>query len=129
MNLDLEKLVKEQIANLDIEQMVREEIRKLISEDSKRKIFKMVDEKVKEMIANEITIQLDKPIMTDDGFGRRENYPDFETLFRTAIIKRMNESWEVKRTIENIVKNRVDDLFKNKQKEVAAKMAEELLKQ
>jgi len=124
MDIDIKDLIKEAIENIDVSSLVRIEIRELITQQ----VQKLIDQKASSLIIGEIQNVLNGKVKTDDGWGKKFEYDSFADLFKKKLLEKMNDSWDIKRNIESIIKSRVDDLFKNEYKSTANFMADRLLK-
>lgn len=88
----------------------------------KSKLDGKAEKIIDEMIKTELKVALDNEINTDDGWGKKEHYENFESLFKTKFKEKMNKDWEMKRVIERAVEERLDKLFKERTKEVTEKI-------
>lgn len=111
MELTVERLVRERIDQMDIEYYVRESVRALVSDQVKAAIKPILDQELKIIIQNEIEIIFTTEVTTDDGWGNRVTYSTFEALFKAEFQKKLNDTYQVKRTIEGLVKDRVTALI------------------
>ena len=116
--MTIEELIKEQIEQLDIKSMVQYEIKKLISDDVKREITKVTKEEIQRIIKTEIEICMSKGIQTDDGWGKKESYTSFEELFKKHFKAALDSTYEMKRTIENHVKQKTETLVKEQTRQI-----------
>lgn len=126
--MQLEDIVKEKLNEIDLSDIVAQEVRTIISEPLRREIAKYTAERIKALIDVEIEIALTKPVKTDDGWGKKKEYANFEELYKQAFAEKINGAYEVKSTIEKTVKARVDELFKTNAQVVINKIAAELTK-
>ena len=116
--MTIEELIKDQIEQLDIKSMVQYEIKKLISDDVKRGITKVTKEEIQRIIKTEIEICMSKGVQTDDGWGKKENYTSFEEFFKKHFKTALDSTYEVKKTIENHVKQTTATLVKEQTKQI-----------
>ena len=126
--MEIEKLIEKQIAGIDYEYLVRDEIRRSLTGDIKREIHSVIKNRVEELINLEIDIVLSGKVFTDDGWGKKGQYDSFETLFKSVFHEKLNSSWDMKRLLENKVKERVSALFENKKAEAVEKVVDEMTK-
>ena len=126
MEINIESLVKERIENMDLDFVVKEIIGSLITKDVRETINKVVKEECLAMIRERIAVILNGPVKTDDGWGKREEYPSFADLFKKEIAARMNDSYDVNREIAKQVESRVKSIMDNQYKEVIEKIVNEL---
>ena len=126
--MQIEDIVKEKLNEIDLNDIVADEVRQIISEPLRRKIAEYTAERIKALIDVEIEIAINKPVKTDDGWGKRKEYANFEELYKQIFAEKINGAYEIKRTIENTVKARVDELFKANAQVVIKKIADELTK-
>jgi len=128
MELNIEELIKDQIAEIDIRSSVNSVVRQMVEPEVKQKIKKLTDKRVTEIIDLEIQEIMSKGVETDDGWGKKAKYPSFEELFKTEFRKRIDSTYEVKRLIDESIKKQVEDLFRANGQTIAKKFAEELIK-
>jgi hypothetical protein len=126
LSINIEEMVKREIEEMDIPSIVKSIVNKLISDDVRKEINKIVQESCKRMVNAEIMKQLDGEVETDNGWGDRKKFNSFEDMFRAEFKKRLDGQYEIKRVIESAVKEKVSDLFKEKQKEAIDKVVKEL---
>jgi len=124
--MDLTEILKNKIEEIDLDVIVRGEIKELISYDVKESIRSIVKKEIEDIIHEEIKSVMKKPIKTDDGWGNKNEYPDFESLFKSEFANRLNRTWEMKSTIEKAVKDRVSALFNANLTEVVQKFVDSI---
>lgn len=114
----IEKIVRENIENkledYDFSYLFRDVIRGKLTQKADNIIDDMLKEEIQNVLNNEIN--------TDDGWGRREHWDNFEALFKTKFNEKMNKDWEMRQIIETTIKNRLNELFKSKTKEITEKI-------
>ena len=132
MDLNIESLVeaqvKRELENMDLREIVENEVRRVVSNGIGKEIVSKVSLLADQMIAEECRKELDGEVETDDGWGHRKTYSSFEELFRETFKNRMNSSYDVKREIEKLVKERVESLIKQDYNKVLEKIVDELSK-
>ena len=126
--MEIEKLIEKQIAGIDYEYLVRDEIRRSLTDNIKREIHSVIKNRVEELINLEIDIVLSGEVFTDDGWGKKGKYNSFADLFKSTFQEKLNSSWDMKRLLENKVKERVSALFENKKAEAVEKVVDEMTK-
>jgi hypothetical protein len=126
MEINIESLVKERIEDMDLDYVVKEIIGGLIAKDVKETISRTVKEECLVMIRERIADALNGPVKTDDGWGKKEEYPSFGDLFKKEMAARMKDSYDVKREIAKQVEARVKSIMDNQYKEVVEKIVNEL---
>jgi hypothetical protein len=126
MEINIESLVKERIEDMDLDFMVKEIIGSLITKDVRETINRAVKEECLVMIRERIANALDGPVSTDDGWGKKEEYPTFADLFKREMSARMKDSYDVRREIGKQVEARVRSIMENQYKEVIEKIVNEL---
>lgn len=127
--MTIEDLIKEQIEKLDIKSLVMSEIRRLVSDDVKRSIAKTTDDEIQKIIKTEIEICLQKPVQTDDGWGQNKTYTSFEEMFKIHFKGALDKSYDIKRTIENHVKQECDKLVKQNTTQIVDALKKQLTEQ
>ena len=126
MEINIEALVKERIGDMELDFVVKEIIGGLITKDVKASISAIVKAECQKMIADEIREVLNGPVKTDDGWGKKEEYPSFMDLFKKEMAARMKDSYDVRREIGKQVEARVKSIMDNQYKEVIEKIVNEL---
>ena len=122
-----DELLKERIDEIDVREIVQQIVRGLISDDVKRLIVKVTEASIEKIIETEIEIVMKKGVSTDDGWGKKFSYGSFEELFKTEFGRRINGQYDIQRQIERWVKEKSEQMFKDKQAEVVKKVTDELL--
>lgn len=116
MELNIEKHIEEQLQNIDIEGIVTAQVRAMIAKTLQQEIKDLTKRKIANIIDEEIQIALSNEILTDDGWGKHERYDNFEIMFKQTFKAKLNNSYEMKRTIERAVKEKVEDFYKKETK-------------
>jgi hypothetical protein len=124
--MDIERLVEEQIADIDFTNLCSAIVEKIIRKELFDSIEKAVKSKVDTLIYDGIDDVFNKPVMTDDGWGKREQYGCFEDLFKKVLKEKLEGSWEAKRMLEKAIKERTDALVTTEWKRVIQKIVDEL---
>ena len=126
--MDIEKYVEEQLQNVDITSIVNQVVRNEVKTEIYSTIKRLTERKITEIIEQEIAIALNTSVKTDDGWGKRNEYPNFDALFRETFAKKLNESWEMKKTIQKVVEARVSKLYEANKKEAINKVVDEIVR-
>jgi hypothetical protein len=126
--MDIEKYIVSQLEAIDIREIVVGEVHQAVSEDIRQKISEVIRTKINSIVDEEIELALSKGITTDDGWGKRVQYKSFEELFKQEFRAKFDNTWEVKNTIEKVVKEKVNTLFTASFKEVTDKIVAELVR-
>jgi len=126
--MDIEKLVENQISEIDFRGLVAAIAEKIIRRDLFDSIQRAVKEKVDTLIYDGINDVFNKPVLTDDGWGKREQYACFEDLFKKVLKEKLDGSWDAKRVMERAIKDRTDALVKTEWNRVIEKTIDELTK-
>lgn len=130
MNIEslVETQVKRELEDLDLKSIVESEVRSVISKGIGKEIVSNVAAVANQMIAEEVRKALDGEVSTDDGWGHRKTYSSFEELFRETFKAQMNSTYDVKREIERLVKERVEALIRRDYNRVLEKITDEITK-
>ena len=125
MTLDIEGYLKRQLEDIDLTSHVRAVVKELLTEDIKTILKNEVAAKASEFVEAEVTTLLEEGIEINDGWGKQKfkSYTDF---FRDYFKEKI-KGYDIKRTITNTVKKRVDELFTAELKTVINKIADELI--
>ena len=126
--MEIEKLIQDQISDIDYTYLVRDEIRRSLTADIKREINNVIKNKIEEIIGLEIDIVMSGEVSTDDGWGKKAQFKSFEDLFKTTFSAKLNSSWDVKRMLEQKVKERVAALYENNKAAAVEKIVDEMTK-
>ena len=124
MEINIESLVRERVEEMDLGRMVRDEIRAIVGKEVREHIAAAVKEQVNAIIGDAIAEIMAGPTTTDDGWGNRKEFPAFEDLFKKAFLEKMNQTWDIKRTIEQKVNERVSSLINQRYMEVITKIVD-----
>lgn len=112
---DLTEYIEEQLKEIDIKEIVENEVRKAVTEEIKKTVKDTIYDSIKteadKIMRKELELALKNEVQTNDGWGKIKTYPSFEDLFRQTFHDKLNATWEVKRTIEKTVKDKVDQLY------------------
>lgn len=113
---DLKSYIESQLLEIDVKDLIIKEIkvivREKIKEDVYSSLFSVVKKEADDMMKKELELALKNEVVTNDGWGKVTKYPSFEDLFRQTFHAKLNADWEMKRTIEKTVKEKVDALYK-----------------
>lgn len=121
----LDEHISEYIESYAFEEDVKEVIHKKVESKLSSKINSYIENKIDEAIDQ----VLKGEINTDDGWGKREHFNSFEDMFKQRFNKKLNEDWEIRNIISKTVKERLDELFKKKAKEVSTKIQDMVLEE
>jgi len=132
MDIDMDKLVEAQVRReleaMDLRSIIDAQICSEIKAVFKEMLKPKCVTSAEALIESEIEKCMDKEVETDDGWGKKNKYESFEMLFRKTIKGKLNGSWEMKRVIENLVKERCASLMKKEYGAVCEKITDELTK-
>lgn len=126
MEINIENLVKAQIEEMDLREMVKDVITGMIAKVVRDEIFPQTKERIGKIINAEVEAYMTRPVQTNDGWGERKDYASFEDLFKGEFAKRMKDSWQIQKQVESWCNNRVNELFRSKQKEIGDKIVTEM---
>lgn len=124
----VERLVSAELREVDIGYMVREVVSSFITSEVRKQISVVVSEQAESLVAAQLSALLDGEVTTDDGWGKRKHYESFDALFKETLHNNLNNSYEVKKTIDKQVSSRVDALIKQDLNAVVEKIVDELTK-
>ena len=124
--MTFEQFLEKQIQGVDLEEIVRQEIRNMISADTRAAIRDIVNKKIETMIVDEFETVISGKVETDDGFGDRQEFESFEELFKKTFRERLNKTYEVKRLLDNLMKDRIDRFLNDNRKDVVKKFVDEV---
>jgi hypothetical protein len=116
--LNIEGYIQKQLEGVDIQDLVESEIKRLVSDDIRKAISLTVKTHIDRIVKTEIEIAMAGEVLTNDGWGKKNKYESFQALFKELFKKRLDESWDMKKLIENAIKERVDYLFKHEEKAI-----------
>ena len=112
MNIDIEKFLEEKLDKIDLEDIAHDEIRKHVRTEIRSSINNIVDKEITAIIKKEIHIVMTEgPIQTNDGYGKKLEYQNFEELFKKQFYAKLESNLGMKRTIETAIKDHVSKLF------------------
>lgn len=125
----IENIIRESVNEYIDEYSVERALKEVIKDKIQNKLETFTNEYIKGKIDEAIDLVLKGEIKTDDGWGKKEHYDSFEDMFKVKFNEKLNNTWEIKRIIENTVKERLDNLFKEKTKEITAKIQDMVLEE
>ena len=132
MEMDIEILVankvEAEIERMDIATIIEHHVRSMIQKELGKTLIGVCEDKAKAMIEEEIERVLDGTVETDDGWGKKNQYDSFTSMFRMIVKKQMDSSWDVKRTIGKLVENRCASLIKQDYNKICEKITDEITK-
>ena len=130
MDLNIEELVTKQVSlevsELDIQGMVREVVAKHVEHHTGGVIRNLVTEAAKERVYELLEQSLESEVRTDNGWGQKETYKTFEDMVRQVFKKALDDKYEVKRVLEQLVSQRVTALLSGERNAVVEKVVDEL---
>lgn len=127
MEIDINTLIRNQIEELDLSDLVRKEIRALISDATKKHINDAVKAGCTKIVEDEIQkLLFAGEIVISNGWDSKERYANFDEFLRSAFRKAAHEKYEVMRTVEKLVKERITSLLNAKYNEVLEKIVDSL---
>lgn len=116
--INIEDYIQKQLEGIDIQDLVEAEVKRLVSDDIKKAISSTVKAQIDRIVKTEIEIAMSGEVLTNDGWGKKNQYESFEALFKELFKKRLDECWEMKKLIGNAIKERVDSLFKQQEEAI-----------
>jgi hypothetical protein len=132
MEMNIEKLVEAQVIReleaMDLRSIIDGQIIKEVRSSFERLLKPKCAEVAQALIENEIEECLDGEINTDDGWGKKGHYESFSDLFKKTIKEKLNGTWEMKKVIENLVKERCSSLIKGEYDKICEKITDEITK-
>lgn len=126
--MDIQEYFTKQIENINLEDMVRDAVRNQVKSDICATIKRLTEQEVSEIIKKEVDITLNKPVKTDDGWGKKKDWDSFEQLFKSVFAERLDNSWDMKSLLEKKVKEKVEALIEQNKKEAIDKVVKEITK-
>lgn len=117
----LKENVNSYLEQVNFNEVLKETIREIVRERIGNELQYSAEKYVNELVKEEIENILKEPVKIDDGWGHKQNYSSFEDLFKDVFKAKINTTWEMQRTIETVIKDRVEEFMKAKAKEVTEK--------
>ena len=111
--MTLEEILKEQIENIDVEQIVKDQVSQAISQ----RMYSSLENIIKDELRNIIKVEAEKimfsgPIKTNDGWGKKEEYPSFDEMFKTLFKKSLDSKYEIQSIFNDIATRKINELMK-----------------
>lgn len=132
MDVNLEGMIRlavdKELENSDIPYIVQVQLQKFVSGKIEEQVGEQIKSTVKIFIEDEIHKALSCEVITDDGWGKKTTHKSFEDLFRASFKKAMDDKYEVKKMIENLVHQRVNSLIKQEYDKALEKITDEITK-
>ena len=121
-----------------IEDLLRENIERqledyyfgdIIKDIVKEKITKEVDKKIEQIFEKEVEIMFNEPFETNDGWGCKKHYDNFEQLFKQELNKKLESRQELNRLIVQELNRKFDKLIEEKMNYIKEKFSETIMKE
>lgn len=124
----LENLIKELVPEKKIDEVighvVRERLEYEFDQALQEKAREMVNEFSDKLILKKLDDLLGKQVITNDGFGSRKEYADFDSFVTNYIGRMVKSNYDLERKVASMVKDRLDRYCK----EVVAESNRDLAK-
>lgn len=115
--MNIEQYIEDQLQNVDIKSIVVNEVKNQVGKEIFAAIKRLTEQEITTIIKKEIEIALTQPVSTDDGWGKKEKFDSFDTMFRKVFAEKLNNSYEIKGTIKKMVEEKVSKLYEQNKKE------------
>jgi len=125
--MDTNNLIAKMLEDVDVNKLVKEVIKSEITTNIRSTINEIISKNANDLILKEITSVIKNPIETDDGWGNTKKYTTFKDLFKKELREKLNDSYQIRRTIENIVKDYVNKLFNEEYKNTVNNILESIV--
>ena len=117
--MTLEEILKEQIENIDVEQLVKDQVSKAVS----NKMYSVLENIIKDELKSIIRVEAEKimlsgPIKTNDGWGKEEEYPSFEDMFKLLFKKSLDSKYEIQHIFKDIATRKMHELMKEQKDQI-----------
>ena len=114
--MDMEKYLKDllrsQVEESNIQQMMKGVLRDLVRKEALTDFNAIIRTEVEAMVKETIhDLMINGSIETNDGFGVKLKFPNFETLFKTKLASLLKDSYKMERLIKQVIERKVSDLY------------------
>lgn len=128
MNVDVEKLIQSRIDDMDFETLARDEMRSYIKDAAEAELKKVTREEIQAIIKGAIAEAMQNGVETNDGWGKVEKFESFEQMFKIYLKKALNETYNIRNTVETFIKNETKNLVEKHSNEIAEVIKRSLTK-
>jgi len=112
INKIVETHVKNELESISVNGVVHDIIKGMISSEIKSSISNIVKDELKTVISKQVkTVFEGESIVTDDGWGKREEYANFGEMFKREMRNKLNNHYEAKKIVQKTVKEMVDKIY------------------
>ena len=112
----LEQIVKGYVEDRTIAEMVEiavdEKFDYEVRNAIERKVKQIVDDKADNYVRKAVEDVLGNDVCASDGWGSEERYESFDVFVKERIKKHFANQWEVKKTVRDIVEERIKQTCK-----------------
>ena len=124
----VEKIIKEALGDYLSEYTIKEVLKEVISDFVRDKFKNYFEHNTNQYINNlldeEVMKYLKEPTIVTDGWAYEKRYNSFEEFFRAKCHEAIADKSDVKRIIENQVKDQINKMFREKIGEITPKVQE-----
>lgn len=122
----VERKVDERIEGGSLDYMIRERVNTTVDEAIRKQIGLLLDERFNAIAESEAGAFIDKAVEICDGWGHRERYDSYADFFAAELKKRF-ERREIERTIQDVVKKKVEESINGRAKEIVKRVCDEII--
>lgn len=122
----VERKVDGRIESGSLDYMIRERVNAAVDEAMRKQIGLLLDERFKAIAESEAGAFIDKEVKIYDGWGNRECYASYADFFAAELKKKLTK-YEVERTIQEVVKKKVEESINGRAKEIVKRVCDEII--
>lgn len=133
--MESREMIKELLVELVSKETIDAAIREIVSDRFDYEFKRIVEEtansilrdKTESYVKEKVDEVLDKPVKTDNGWGKKEYYDSFEHFVKSKINEMIIANYRFSSEIDRMVKEKLDKVIKNVSKEMSEKVVDEAL--
>lgn len=122
----IERKVEEAIDSDSVRYLVRERVNSTVDDLIRKHVKASLDEKFRAIAEEEAGAFIDKEVKIYDGWGSREHYETYADFYAAQLRKRL-ERHEIERTVQAVVKNKVEESIQGKADSIIKRICNEII--
>lgn len=122
----IERKVEETIDTDSVRCLVRERVNSTVDDLIRNHVKTSLDERFHAIAEEEAGAFIDKEVKIYDGWGSREHYETYADFYAAQLRKRL-ERHEIERTVQAVVKNKVEESIQGKADSIIKRICNEII--
>ena len=121
LEIDLSEIINQADIQEELHRRALETIREAVNYQLEMEVRQQVKQVISDNIQTAVDATFTGAIMTNDGWGKKENFPSFDDMFKVELKKALS-SYNIAREAQTIVKAQVEKLMADNVKVLSAAM-------